>query len=104
MMNVKAMPSTSALIAAILVLGTYSATSIANAPTTQISDQAYADHIKDLKSRLPADFSLTIQKPFIVITDDTPENLKRYATGTVKWAVDHLKKDYFTKDPDELID
>jgi len=33
-----------------------------------------------------------------------PTAVKSHATYTVKWAVDRLKKDYFDKDPEEILD
>jgi hypothetical protein len=64
----------------------------------------YAQHIMKLKTRLPRGFSYVIQPPFVVIGDDSAAAVQRYASGTVKWAVERLKRDYFDKDPDEVLD
>ena len=65
----------------------------------------FAQHIRKLKSRLPSDeFKIVVQKPFVVVGDQSLENVKRSATGTVKWAVDMIKKDYFENDPHHIID
>jgi hypothetical protein len=39
-----------------------------------------------------------------VVGDESAEMVKRRAVGTVKWAVDRLKQDYFKQDPDDIID
>lgn len=71
----------------------------------QFTDADYAQHIRKLKQRLPHDgFSIVLQKPFVVVGDGTPESVNRTSTGTVKWAVDAIKKDYFSKDPHHIID
>lgn len=69
------------------------------------TDADYAQHIRELKTRLPNDsFRIVLQKPFVVVGDGGLENVKRSASATVKWAVDSIKKDYFEKDPQHIID
>ena len=69
------------------------------------TDADYAQHILKLKKRLPHDgFHIELQKPFVVVGDGTPKSVKQTSTGTVKWAVDSIKKDYFSKDPQHIID
>lgn len=64
----------------------------------------YAQHVMKLRKKVPdAGFTIVIQPPFVVIGDEAPAMVKRRATGTVKWAVDRLKKDYFAKDPNEIL-
>jgi hypothetical protein len=65
----------------------------------------YAQHIMSLKKKLPGEgFTLIVQPPFVVIGDDKPEQVRRSATGTVQWAVAHLKAAYFPSDPAEILD
>lgn len=52
----------------------------------------------------PADFHIVLQKPFVVVGNETPRMVERRAAGTVDWAVNLLKQDYFSQDPDEIID
>ena len=77
-------------------------------PTKKIephSKEAYAKHIAGLKKKVPArGFTVIIQKPFVVIGDESPAVVKTRAERTVKWAVERLKKSYFKKDPDEILD
>src|SRR5678815_4394810 len=69
-----------------------------------LSDTDYAKHIEKLQHTLPNGFSYTIQKPFVVIGDESAALVRLRSTNTVKWAVDRLKKDFFTRDPEEIID
>ena len=64
----------------------------------------YEAHVALLKKRLPPGFSIVIQEPFVVIGDGGLAAVNRSATGTVKWAVDHLKADFFKDDPEEILD
>jgi hypothetical protein len=62
-------------------------------------------HVERLKQKLPSkDFSIVIQPPFVVVGDERADMLKEHSERTVKWAVDKLKQDYFTKDPKEILD
>ena len=62
-------------------------------------------HIAKLKRRLPpGDFTIVVQPPFVVVGDEPAETVKERAEGTVKWAVDKLKQDFFTEDPKEILD
>jgi hypothetical protein len=69
------------------------------------TDADFTSHVEQLKKKLPSkEFSIVIQRPFIVIGDESAETVKRHAEDTVKWAVDKLKQDFFTKDPNEILD
>lgn len=65
----------------------------------------FEQHIARLKKQLPQDeFTFVVQSPFVVIGDEPPAVVRQHAANTVKWTVDLLKKDYFTKDPPEILD
>ncbi len=69
------------------------------------SEADFTEHIAQLKKRLPSPaFSVVTQPPFVVIGDEPKEVVKQRAEDTVKWAVDRLKQDFFTKDPTEILD
>ena len=73
--------------------------------STTHTNADYAQHVMKLKKKIPSDkFTVILQRPFVVIGDESPQMVKRRAEGTVKWAVDLLKKSYFKKDPDEILD
>jgi hypothetical protein len=78
----------------------------ANAPAaTGFTDADYARHVEQLKKRLPSrEFEIVVEKPFVVVGDGGRAAVEGNARGTVRWAVTLLKKDYFTKDPKEILD
>lgn len=77
----------------------------AAAETRVFTDSDFDRHVADLKKRLPSkDFSIVVQRPFVVIGDEPEAIVKEWAEGTVKWTVDKLKQDFFTEDPKEIID
>lgn len=79
--------------------------SYAERSNTKFTDADYEAHIEKLKSKLPSEnFHIILQKPFVVIGDQSRAAVQRSATGTVKWAVDRIKRDYFAADPDDIID
>jgi Protein of unknown function (DUF1570) len=63
---------------------------------------ALTKHLSTLKP--PPDFTVVIQPPFVVLGDESPAEVQRHATRTIKFAVDQLKQLYFTNDPTEIID
>ena len=80
------------------------------------TDADFAKHVATLKleikkkfesssPRTPAaEFSFVIQPPFVVIGDEPGQAVQEHAEGTVKWAVDRLKQDFFSNDPKEILD
>jgi len=64
----------------------------------------YAQHLMQLKRKVPEGFTIVLEPPFFVIGDESPATVRRRAVGTVKWAVDKLKDAYFTKDPKDVLD
>jgi hypothetical protein len=69
------------------------------------SDADYAQHIRELRRQLPGPgFTIILQKPFVVVGDESPEVVKMRAEKTVGWAVKQLKSNYFSKDPKAIID
>ncbi len=73
----------------------------ASSPT----DADYAQHIRNLKKKLPnEDFQIVIKKPFVVIGDESLERVQQRAQATVHWAVTRIKRDYFEKDPADILD
>jgi len=72
-------------------------------PAEAQTDLAYREHIQQLKKDLPeGDFRIQIERPFVVIGDESPEMLQRRCKS-IRWAVDHLKAQYFKEDPDRVI-
>ena len=74
-----------------------------------LTDSDYTRHVSELQRRIrtklgPNAFSIVIQKPFVVVGDEGPALVRQRANDTVKWAVDLLKQDFFTKDPSEVLE
>jgi len=62
-------------------------------------------HVAQLQKKLPSsDFTVVVTPPFVVIGDESPKTVRRRSENTVKWAVQKLKKAYFTSDPKEILD
>jgi hypothetical protein len=79
--------------------------SIATAVETSVStNTAFKEHLALLKPKVPTGFTVIVKPPFVVIGDEPPERVYQWATNVVKWATDKLKQDYFSKDPNEIID
>jgi Peptidase_C39 like family len=69
------------------------------------TDADFAQHMMKLKPRLKdRAFNVVIQPPFVVIGDEDRKTVEDRAVRTVKWAVDRLKSEYFSKDPEQIID
>ena len=74
------------------------------APGAGFADADYARHVERLKQRLPSkEFEIVIEKPFVVVGDGGRRAVEEDARGTVRWAVDKLKQDFFTKDPAAIL-
>jgi hypothetical protein len=66
---------------------------------------AMKEHVERLKVKLPGkDFTIVEVRPFVVVGDGEPAEVRRRAEQNVRWAVKLLKKAYFTKDPPVIID
>ncbi len=75
----------------------------------RFTDADFSRHIAELNARMrkrlsSGNFAIVIQKPFVVIGDEPKPEVQQRAETTVKWAVDHLKRDYFPKDPNDILD
>jgi hypothetical protein len=71
--------------------------------TMGFTNADYVQRIIGLKKQLPEGFTLFIERPFVVIGNGQASDAKKVSEGTVRWAVERLKKDYFLHDPDEII-
>ncbi len=74
-------------------------------PSSTLTDSDFDRHVEQLKKKLPSnDFTIIVQPPFVVIGDESADAVKEHSERTVKWAVDKLKQEYFSKDPKEILD
>lgn len=58
---------------------------------------------RKLAPRVISEFHVVLEKPFVVIGDDSPAMVRQWSQGTIRWAIDRLKRQYFAKDPDHVI-
>lgn len=78
---------------------------VKSSPVKGFSDADFAQHMIELKKKLPdKGFTIAIEKPFVVIGDEAPVTVKLRAERTVRWATRRLKRSYFEKDPEHIID
>ncbi|MGI9519858.1 MAG: hypothetical protein ACR2NP_22585 [Pirellulaceae bacterium] len=69
------------------------------------SELDFETHIHKLQDKLPHDgFTIRIERPFVVIGDESPEVLERRCRQTIRWAVERLRRRYFAHDPDHIVD
>lgn len=74
-------------------------------PVAGFTNADYAQHMMGLKKKIPnGSFTAILQRPFVVIGDESPAMVRRRSIRTIKWAADKLKQDYFRKDPADIID
>ncbi|MEI8371950.1 MAG: hypothetical protein WCJ35_03845 [Planctomycetota bacterium] len=65
----------------------------------------FEKHIEQLQKKIPSkDFTVVLTPPFVVIGDESPEEVRRRSKETVNWAVEKLKKAYFKQDPRQILD
>ena len=65
----------------------------------------FARHMMELKKKVPATgFTIVLEPPFVVVGDGPEKNVRARAENTVRWAVNLLRKDYFQKDPEDILD
>jgi hypothetical protein len=73
--------------------------------STEFTAADFAQHMYKLRSKLPHEgFSIAIERPFVVIGDEVRETVQNRSRDTVQWAVERLKKEYFKKEPAEILD
>jgi hypothetical protein len=73
-------------------------------PETGPARTGYAQHLLELRRRLPPGFPVVVEPPFVVIGNGSADRVRRYAEHTIRWAVKLLKKSYFTRDPSRILD
>jgi hypothetical protein len=65
----------------------------------------FVQHMIGLKRKVPPKgFTIVIQKPFVVISDEAPDVVRYLAHNVVSWATQKLKHMYFKTDPRNIID
>ena len=74
-------------------------------PSGSFTKADFEKHIEQLQKKIPSkDFTVVLTPPFVVIGDESPEEVRRHSKETVNWAVEKLKKAYFKQDPRQILD
>ncbi len=96
--------SAHALLGSVAILLMSCAPTSGEIATTRPTAQDYMNHVDRLRERVSNDFTIVVQPPFVVIGDEPSAMVRRRATNTVGWAVEKLKKEYFDRNPDHILD
>lgn len=73
--------------------------------TTLPPVETFEKNAAGLKTKLKGrGFTVLIEKPFIVIGDDSEARVKQWAEDVVRGTVARLKQDYFSKDPENILE
>ena len=68
-----------------------------------ISDAEFAAKIEQVGREMGPGFRAAIVKPFVVTSNQSAEDFEGICRHTIRWAVQMLNKDFFSKGPDKII-
>ncbi|HEX3101003.1 MAG TPA: hypothetical protein VHQ01_04390, partial [Pyrinomonadaceae bacterium] len=69
------------------------------------TDEAFENHALQLRTKLKGrGFTVLVERPFVVIGDDTATRVTQFAEDVVRGTVSRLKQDYFSKDPANILE
>lgn len=72
-------------------------------PGATYSEAAWRAKEAAVRAQLGPGFTLVRSHPFLVAGDEAPDEVRAHAERTVAWATRLLKKQYFPKDPPQLL-
>jgi len=72
-------------------------------PVVGVSPADYAQAVMRLRPTVPTGFTVVVEPPFIVVGNDVQARVRERASGTVRWTVNRLKRDFFTRDPEHIL-
>jgi hypothetical protein len=73
-------------------------------PEKGFSKADFAQHVLALRPTVPDGFTVVVEPPFVVIGNGQREHVAYWAEHTVRWTVEKLKQDFFTRDPARILD
>lgn len=68
-----------------------------------ISEQALQAELQKVRRQVGAEFRTAIVKPFVVAGDLSAAEFEKICAQTIRWAVEMLRKDFFSDDPEAVI-
>lgn len=91
--------------AAILFLLFITAAVTASAAIPDTSPAAFEKQALDLRTKLKGrGFTVIVERPFIVIGDESADRVTLWANDIIRGTVTRLKQDYFSKDPAKILE
>ncbi len=69
-----------------------------------VDDSALQRRARVRRESLGPGFEVVVEPPFVVIGDEGRDQVVARAEGTVRWAVERLRAEYFREDPTDLIE
>lgn len=98
------MPRTASLLATALLLSLVASVESAAEPDeTLTAQQRLENRRKEVEAMAPASFTVLTEFPFIVAGDEDSATVRKRARETIRPAVEHLKQDFFAKNPHDVI-
>ncbi len=73
-------------------------------PNTSLAPTALDRRAETLRNQWGAGWNVLVEPPFVIIGDESPARVAEHAEYTVRWAVVQLRAEYFSADPDAIID
>lgn len=62
-------------------------------------------HRQALAKRLAGEgFTVVVEPPFVVVGDESPAKVRARASGFLRWTITLLEKDWFDKQPEQIIE
>ncbi|HQZ96458.1 MAG TPA: hypothetical protein PLP21_09075 [Pyrinomonadaceae bacterium] len=67
--------------------------------------EAFETHASQLRAKLKGrGFTVLVERPFIVVGDDSADRVEQWAKDVVRGTIQKLKQDYFKKDPANILE
>jgi hypothetical protein len=89
-------------LALTLALGACAAEAEAEKDPAGITDRELEREAAALRAELGPEFTVLVEKPFVVAGDENALMVRSRAVRIVRWAATLLRKDYFAQDPDAI--
>ena len=66
------------------------------------SNADLAQRVIQLRGELGPEFTIVVEKPWVVVGDESAAEVQSRAQGTVRWATEQFKQLYFQDDPNQI--
>jgi hypothetical protein len=73
-------------------------------PSEGFTPSDFVQHVMKLRQRLPPEYTVVVEPPFVVVGNGPAADVRRYASETVGWAVRRLRQDFFPRHPKRILD